>query len=223
MRNDILISSIILQYMQDGLLIVGNGGKIITISQKAKNILNIKDNDLDKTISSLLFKDARNDSFNELILNTIYEKNQIKNAIQEFYSGNVLYILAITASCIEIENETIILLIFHDITDIYELKDARQALKKIQSINEELSIARNEAEKANLAKSNFLSNMSHEIRTPINAVLGMNEMILRECDDSQIISYARNIDISGKMLLSLINDILDFSKIESGKMNIWAI
>lgn len=98
------------------------------------NILNIKDNDLNKTISSLLFKDARNDTFNELILNTIYKKNHIKNAIQEFYSGDVLYILAITASCIEIENETIILLIFHDITDIYELKDARQALKKIQSI-----------------------------------------------------------------------------------------
>lgn len=70
------------------------------------------------------------------------------------------------------------------------------------------------------AKTRFLSNMSHEIRTPINAVLGMNEMILREAKDSQILTYAANIKSSGKMLLFLINDILDISKIESGKMEI---
>ena len=73
---------------------------------------------------------------------------------------------------------------------------------------------------ANKAKSYFLSNMSHEIRTPINAVLGMNEMILRECTDESILSYAENIQSSGKTLLFLINDILDMSKIESGKMEI---
>ena len=73
---------------------------------------------------------------------------------------------------------------------------------------------------ANKAKSYFLSNMSHEIRTPINAVLGMNEMILRECTDESILSYAANIQSSGKTLLFLINDILDMSKIESGKMEI---
>ena len=76
------------------------------------------------------------------------------------------------------------------------------------------------AEEANKAKSYFLSNMSHEIRTPINAVLGMNEMILRECEDEPILSYAANIQSSGKTLLFLINDILDMSKIESGKMEI---
>lgn len=70
------------------------------------------------------------------------------------------------------------------------------------------------------AKSNFLANMSHEIRTPINAVLGMNEVILRECKDEKIIEYAQNIESAGRTLLSLINDILDFSKIESGSMEI---
>ncbi len=73
---------------------------------------------------------------------------------------------------------------------------------------------------ASEAKSAFLSNMSHEIRTPINAVLGMNEMILRESDDDHIISYANTIRSAGNSLLALINDILDFSKIESGKMEI---
>ena len=77
-----------------------------------------------------------------------------------------------------------------------------------------------EADAANEAKSRFLSNMSHEIRTPINAILGMDEVILRETEDPQIIEYAQNIRVAGNTLLSLVNDILDFSKIEAGKMDI---
>ena len=76
------------------------------------------------------------------------------------------------------------------------------------------------AESANLAKSRFLATMSHEIRTPINAVLGMNEMILRESSENVIRNYAQNIAEAGKSLLALVNDILDFSKIEAGKMDI---
>ena len=70
------------------------------------------------------------------------------------------------------------------------------------------------------SKSRFLASMSHEIRTPINTVLGMNEMIERECTDEGILKYSENIDTAGRMLLSIINDILDFSKIESGKMEL---
>ncbi len=76
------------------------------------------------------------------------------------------------------------------------------------------------AEAANQAKSSFLANMSHEIRTPINAVIGMNEMILRESRERVIVRYATNIKNASKSLLALINDILDFSKIESGKMEL---
>ena len=77
-----------------------------------------------------------------------------------------------------------------------------------------------EAVLSNEAKSKFLANMSHEIRTPINAVLGMDAMILRESTDETIREYALNIQNAGQTLLSLINDILDFSKIESGKMEL---
>lgn len=77
------------------------------------------------------------------------------------------------------------------------------------------------AEKANQAKSEFLANMSHEIRTPINAVMGMNEMILRESKDENILEYSANIKNASRNLLNIINDILDFSKIESGKMEIY--
>lgn len=76
------------------------------------------------------------------------------------------------------------------------------------------------AEAANQAKSSFLANMSHEIRTPINAIIGMNEMILRESRERRILRYADNIKNASKSLLALINDILDFSKVESGKMEV---
>lgn len=89
-----------------------------------------------------------------------------------------------------------------------------------ERVNSELKAAAEDAISAGKAKNNFLANMSHEIRTPINAVLGMNEMILRESQDNQILEYASNIQSAGRTLLALINEILDFSKIESGKMEI---
>ncbi len=83
-----------------------------------------------------------------------------------------------------------------------------------------LKLEKSAAESANEAKSAFLAQMSHEIRTPINAILGMNEMVLRESSEESIREYAENIKSSGRTLLSIINSILDFSKIEDGKMEI---
>ena len=83
-----------------------------------------------------------------------------------------------------------------------------------------LENARREADAANSSKSLFLAKMSHEIRTPINAIIGMNEMILREEDRQDIIDYGMDVKRSAYSLLSTINDILDLSKIESGKMEL---
>jgi len=77
-----------------------------------------------------------------------------------------------------------------------------------------------EAHAANHAKSDFLANMSHEIRTPINAIMGLNEIILRDCKDETITQNSIKIQAASSNLLSIINDILDFSKIEAGKMEI---
>lgn len=107
---------------------------------------------------------------------------------------------------------------------IYAYDNQAQKLQKSElrykELNDELEKANEGLKRASEAKSNFLANMSHEIRTPINAVLGMNEMILRESDDKNVLDYANDIDSAGHQLLSIINDILDFSKIESGHMEI---
>ena len=83
-----------------------------------------------------------------------------------------------------------------------------------------LRLEKQAADEASEAKSRFLADMSHEIRTPINAIIGMNEMIIRETDNKDILGYSQNIKQSGHNLLQLINGILDFSKIEDGKMEI---
>lgn len=99
-------------------------------------------------------------------------------------------------------------------SDMVRLLQQENIISAVEEKNQQLA-------DINKAKSVFISNMSHEIRTPINAVLGIDEMIIREATDETIRSYAYDIKSAGKMLLSIINDILDYSRIESGKMEIF--
>ena len=114
------------------------------------------------------------------------------------------------------------------VLDVTENKHAEEELKKyrehleelVQQRTEDMELARNEAEQANAAKSEFLSRMSHELRTPMNAILGFGQLLeLSHKGNEEDQENIKEILSAGYHLLELINDVLDITKIEAGKLD----
>lgn len=146
-----------------------------------------------------------------MIMNTVF-RNAYGNAAGQ-YSMTIFSITMAVMHVLQLSKE-------YRANAEKKVKETEQQNLLLTQAKQEADAARQEALAANEAKGKFLARMSHEIRTPINAVLGMDEMILRETKEECIKEYAMDIYTAGQALLSLINDILDFSKIDSGKMEI---
>ena len=104
------------------------------------------------------------------------------------------------------------------LASLYWNRKLSQEIQERKMVEKALDKAKQEAERANNAKSAFLANMSHEIRTPMNAIAGFTELLAEEVERPRLRSYVNSIQNASHTLLRLINDILDLSKIEAGKL-----
>ncbi|MDP1647673.1 MAG: PAS domain S-box protein [Rubrivivax sp.] len=131
----------------------------------------------------------------------------------------------VTAAPYADDNERGLQVVVRDITE------RRQAERELQRLNDELeqrvvertaalSAARDEADRANLAKSEFLSRMSHELRTPLNAILGFGQLLALDLKNNGQAAHVREILNAGQHLLTLINEVLDLARIEAGHLSI---
>ena len=191
------------------------------------NILILTDDQLNTVITSDLYFEY----------NHTYDRNEIhrgvplRDAMTGVFEGAELDMLAEKCRA-ALAGEAVKPFVLHRANEAQQQQSLRVTISRMSKGSEavglsiilsdtsELVEALERAEMADRAKSNFLAKMSHEIRTPINAILGLNEVIMRDSRERDTVAYAADIQNAGKTLLSLINDILDFSKIEEGKMEI---
>ena len=133
-------------------------------------------------------------------------------------NGKALW-LQVNASCVNWQDGCpVYLAICIDITDVTELREIQRRLtEQAEALKDALTVA----ERANRAKSEFLSRMSHEIRTPMNAIIGMTTIAAAYIEDRQRVKDClEKIGYSSKHLMTLINDILDMSRIEAGRVQL---
>jgi PAS domain S-box-containing protein len=198
-----------------GIISINEKGMIEIFSSAAEGIFGYYASEvLGKNIKILMEKEValEHDLYLESRIHdaqsNVVGQSRIVNAIRK--DGTVFKMEARVEE-VQVGNEIFYIGLVEDITERLELE--RQAEE-----------ARQQAERANEAKSAFLANMSHELRTPMNAIIGYSEMLAEDAEDDgldEMLIDLNKITAAGKHLLSLINDVLDLSKIEAGKMDLF--
>jgi PAS domain S-box-containing protein len=200
------------QSAKDAIIIIDNHGKVTFWNEGAEKIFGFtSDEAINKDVHEMITPEHYLDDFRHGF-----------SAFQESGSGPVVGILQeltakrkdgstfeaeLSIASVQVKNNWHAIGIARDISE-------RKLLEN------DLKIAKENAEAANKAKSEFLANMSHEIRTPMNAIIGFSELLLEKIENHQQRTFAEAISTSGSNLLNIINDILDLSKIEAGKVDL---
>jgi len=182
------------------IIVFDTDDKLIIINQEARKTFELDDNDLNtqgfwKNIFNMDVPYSSDTEKKTSEIMAVYEKSSLH------------YQLFIDPIFDEFGDYIGYIVMFSDVTDIFVY-------------TQELEKSKDEALKANMAKSQFLANMSHEIRTPMNSILGFSELALKDDITEASVGYLTDIHESAEILLAIINDILDISKIESGKMEL---
>ena len=223
--------STILKAMVDGVIIIDEGGIIETINPAGLALFGYEENEVCGKNIKMLMPDPYHSEHDEYLDN--YKRTGIKKIIgigrdvKGLRKDGMTFPMELSVSEMLLDDKVFYVGTVRDISD---RKRAEVELNKY-SVNLEtmvtertsdMKIAVEEAEKANLAKSEFLSQMSHELRTPMNAILGFAQMLEMDVEGFDEIQRENINEIltAGRHLLGLINEVLDLARIESGKLEI---
>ena len=199
-QTQVLIDNIPLQ-----IVVTSFDGTVLTANPKALADYKINKNEINQFNISEFYYD-KNDR--EEVINELTDKGKIDQKIIRFKQvDDSVRSMMVSIMPIKFHHKKSLLTIAVDMTERLEFETALQE-------------AKDHAERATRAKSEFLSNMSHEIRTPMNAIIGFTELLSEQVKEPRLQSFVQTIQSAGNNLLALINDVLDLSKIEAGKLTI---
>lgn len=207
--------SAIMENVVDGILTFDSSGNILSFNSAAQKIFGFTESEIQGSNIAVLFP-----SVDEGETDTEPETESFRTSIHTILQGKSTshssectaqkqdgstFPMDLSISKMEGSNHAIFITIIKDITERIEFQQA-------------LIEAKEKAEAAAIAKTNFLSTMSHEIRTPMNAVIGLTNLLIQEGPRQDQLDNLNILKFSGENLLVLINDILDFNKIEAGRV-----
>lgn len=213
----------ILNTVVDGIITIDTSGTIERFNPSAERIFGYEEEEVIGKNISILMPEPFNPVQDRYIYNDFFTANtDVINARREVRArrkDGSEFPMELGVSAFESGRRKMFVASIRDITEIKDTQEkiARYA-DEMEWQNMALQTAREQAEKANHAKSDFLATMSHEIRTPMNGIIGVSDLL--ECTEltEKQERYVKTIQSSGELLLVIINDVLDFSKIEAGEM-----
>ena len=192
--------SLVVENMEDPIFVLNRGDRIIDFNPRAKEVFSQGREAITGQTLSALAPGVEAFVSGAPELRSVSEEIVLPTAVGEvFFHASVLPVKDPDGRILGR------IVVFHDVS---ELVKAREALQR----------AKEEAERADLAKSDFLATVSHEIRTPLNAIVGLTELLSETRDRERLVEYTMLLRSSGTLLCNLLNNILDISRIEAGKI-----
>jgi PAS domain S-box-containing protein len=192
---------VVVENMEDPILLVNPGGRIVDFNPAAERVFGSENGHLfGRAVGSVVPKAA------SVIRDRVDQRTVSAEMMLPMAHGDAFFHVSVLPVKDPGKRTDGSLIVFHDVS---EMVRTREALRKTKE----------EAERANMAKSEFLATMSHEIRTPLNAIVGLTELLSETRDPRRIAEYTDLLRSSGTLLCNLLNNILDISRIEAGKIS----